>query len=102
MLDSSQEFCLPQEFTGSSGLGICRIDVPDILSPSHSLNQILCFARMKLASDIHLSVNTSIHIRRFGRLESCMQDILTSEKICAIVRQGLPSEMLKIFEDRQQ
>ena len=51
---------LPRDFIGTDSLGECTIPLPEKVQIGSSLEEILCFARSKNASDVHISVNKAM------------------------------------------
>ncbi len=95
---SSREGQLPREFLGSSGQGDCSISIPEKLSAENSLDQILCFARKASASDVHLSANNPIFLRKFGTLQKQSDEIISLERMEALLKQALDPKILSEFQ----
>lgn len=91
---------LPKEFVGQTGQGAASVLPPPILSVNNSLSEILVFARYNKASDVHLCSKNPIIFRKFGSLKPATQDVLTPERVQAIVKEGIKPELVAEFEQR--
>jgi len=89
---------LPVNFTGVTGLGNPELPVPSEIGPTSSLNQILAFARLKKASDVHLGALKPIIFRLLGKLQNITPEILNADQIARIISDALPKRILEQFE----
>lgn len=91
---------LPKDFIGQTGQGAANVLPPAALTPDHSLNEILVFARYNKASDVHLCSKNPIIFRKFGSLKPMTEAVLTPERIKAMVKEALKPELFEEFERR--
>lgn len=91
---------LPRNFIGQTGQGAASILPPAALTPDHSLNEILVFARYIKASDVHLCSKSPIIFRKFGSLKPVTETVLTPERIKIMVREALNPDLVEEFEQK--
>ncbi|MBL8014137.1 MAG: PilT/PilU family type 4a pilus ATPase [Candidatus Omnitrophica bacterium] len=89
---------LPKEFVGQTGHGVATINVPHALTPNHSLNEILMYARWMQASDVHICAGYPIIMRKFGSLKVATQTPVTAERVQTIIRKELRGDLVAEFE----
>ncbi len=75
-----------------------EVHLPRKISPAHSLNEILAFARRENASDVHLSPQNPIVFRKAGRLTPVTSDALSAPHIHNILIKALPPKIMEAFE----
>jgi twitching motility protein PilT len=68
------------------------------LSTYSSINDLLKYARSIDASDLHLSPNNPIIVRKYGKLQSLTKDLLDADMMQSKVQALLTDEQLCIFE----
>ena len=88
---------LPENFTGSTGLGTPTLTPPTQITTSSTLNEILVFARAKNASDVHLSAQRPVIFRQFGQLKNISEHTLSAEQVFALIS-TLPQHLVQEFE----
>ena len=91
------EMPLPVDFRGNSGLGQLSLSIPRTLSANNTLDEMLLNARQVGASDIMLSPDKPILLRRFGQLVPANQDPLSEADVARVVEQGLPADLMDQF-----
>ncbi len=89
---------LPKDFIGQTGQGASSVLPPVALSTENSLNEILVFARYNKISDVHLCSKNPIIFRQFSALKPMSKDILTPERMQAIVKEAIAPQLLAQFE----
>lgn len=89
---------LPYGFVGSSGKGPLSFPVPESISSSSSLNQILAFARSQNASDVHLKADKPVIFRKFGTLRNISKEALSANHIHALIAADLPKYITHNFD----
>jgi twitching motility protein PilT len=62
------------------------------------LDDILLLAREQNASDVHIAAGNAVMFRRFGEFKPVNAEILTADKVHAILTEGLPERVFKLFE----
>lgn len=80
---------LPEKFEVESGEG--AVSVPESLTETNSLAQILAFARKVLATDVYLSPSSPVALRIFGRLHDATEkpfDAKTLSNLLAEAQKG--------------
>ena len=88
---------LPSDFVGDRGDGTYAGDAPE-LSADISLNEMLMRVRMMEGSDLHLSAESPIKVRRFTKLET-FGEPLSAEQVEKLIRKNISAEKLVIFEE---
>lgn len=89
---------LPKDFVGQTGQGAASVLPPPALSPDHSLNEILVYARFNKVSDVHICSKNPIIFRRFGTLKPATEAVLSPERVKAMVKEGIKPELVAEFE----
>jgi twitching motility protein PilT len=90
---------LPANFTGSAGRGNPDFQVPSKVGPNSSLNDILAFARLQKASDVHLGAQKPVIFRQFGLLKNITDENFNAEQINSLISAALPEIVLDHFEE---
>lgn len=70
---------------------------PDKISAKSSLDEILVYARIFKASDVHLTVGGHIIFRVFGKLSKVSSDVMTQEDMVRLVKDAVPPENYNHF-----
>src|SRR5262245_40266456 len=89
---------LPKDFVGQTGQGAASVLPPTALSTKNSLNEILVFARYNKVSDVHICSKNPIIFRQFSILKPVTQDILTPERVQAMVKEAIAPALMAEFE----
>ena len=95
--ENSDDKSLPSEFLGITGFGTLTTAIPQSISSSSTLDEILIFGRSVNASDIHLVPNGQITMRIAGKLVLVSQDIITSQNIVNNMESTLPKNFVEDF-----
>ncbi len=88
---------LPEDFLEPVGSGECSISSPTQLSVENSLDEIFVFARQQQASDIHISANNPIILRKFSKLIPVTEAKISKERIQKIIEEGVGQKLLSEF-----
>lgn len=75
-----------------------EVHLPKKISSTHSLNEILAFARKENASDVHLSPQNPIVFRKAGRLIPITSDVVGASHLRNILSKALPAKIIEAFE----
>ncbi len=89
---------LPTEFIQQTGEGVCKVACPSELTPDSSLEQILVFARMQGASDIHLCSGACVMFRKGGVFSAATKMPVSGERVTDILKSGLPPDKWALAE----
>lgn len=90
--DTGEERRLPVEFREGRGDGDPTVAVPEKINRSHSMTQLLLYARRRGASDVHLSTGKPITLRLFGRLVPMDRDVLSLDDVQRLIYEILSDE----------
>ncbi len=71
-----------------------QIMIPEAVTPQHSLDEILLFARNNSVSDLHLIPGAPITMRHFTSLHGMSQEPLTAERIKEMLLASLPEKYM--------
>ncbi len=85
---------LPEKFFQETGAGDATFTAPSQITSENSLDEILAFARMQEASDVHLCVNNPIVIRKFGKLLKLSDVPLKGSDVETILKKSLSDEII--------
>lgn len=88
---------LPQRFRVSAGEGQLQQGIPEQLSGREDLDAMLLFARKHSASDLHISPNQPIHLRRFGKLIAVTQQPISPDQIRNMLQPIMQGEAWELF-----
>jgi twitching motility protein PilT len=88
---------LPEKFVGDTGKGQLKLSIPVQLNPESTLDDILCFARKRRASDVHLCPGTPVILRQYGNLTPVSQHILIQSQLEKLVKESLSEENYQNF-----
>ncbi len=88
---------LPKDFLGKIGNGDPFISIPEKLTIEHSLDEILAFARTHDASDVHISCNNPIIMRKYQNLSPITEENISGEKIMQMIQTAFDAERLSEF-----
>jgi twitching motility protein PilT len=94
---TDQPHQLPREFLEPTDQGKCPIPLAQKLTTEHSLPEILLYARHNQASDVHLTVNTPIILRRYGVLVPQTDHLISTQRMENLIRETIPTEKLSSF-----
>ncbi|MDE2221804.1 MAG: PilT/PilU family type 4a pilus ATPase [Candidatus Omnitrophica bacterium] len=89
---------LPVHFTGNAGRGKPSLAPPSQIGPNSHLDEILVFARIQKASDVHIGALKPIIFRQFGQLKSMTAGPLNSEQVNLLVATAMPEDFMHRLE----
>ncbi len=87
----NEQHVLPADFLEETGGGARDIPCPEQLTPSASLDQILLFARMEKASDVHLCTGAPVMFRLNGSFKVMLEGRLTGDQVAAMLQKTIPA-----------
>lgn len=88
---------LPSDFRQDSGRGRLPFPKPEKITPQSSLQEILVAARRARASDVHISTQSPVTFRRYGKLLPATDFNLSPKQIEKLVTDLLSKEEMKQF-----
>lgn len=90
---------LPDEFRQNPGQGKLNFPMPEKITPQSTLEEILVMARRARASDVHLSTQSPVIFRRYGKLIQGSDWALSPRDIENLVSRMIPESDLKRFKE---
>src|SRR5438093_13613066 len=89
---------LPEEFVEVQ-IGAESYPVPAAIDDKSSLADILAFARKQGASDVHITPNNPIFLRKFSHLVSTNSAPLSVQRIEEMLKAEIPKNLFEEFQD---
>ena len=89
---------LPAEFI-ETPIGDKPYPVPETLTNKASLSDILAYARANGVSDVHITTNNPIALRKFSKLTSTGSEPMTPQRIEELLKNEIPAPKFEEFQN---